>query len=353
MRQSTASPRTFSATDAASEQARSCEMFAGVMAPVRIAAGALACLLALAPSSVIAEDADALIKQGVELRRAGKDQEALEQFRRAYELAPSPRAVAQLGLAEQALGRWVDAEAHVDKALEAPQDPWIAKYHATLEASRVTIAGHLGSLEVRGPEGAEVRVDGQLEGTLPLSRALRLPAGSALLDVSSHGRPLLTRAVNIVPGQLARENLAAPHDGAPRVTVVDGAPRVTSVDGASPAPAASPGAGRRRAAWIATWLGAGLAAVGGGGLLVGEIEARHWRDNGCTSTSPDPGCSDSYHTGTRARAIGDISLIAAGAAGITATVLFLSGSPSRHEGEARVACLPDQTRLGAACTLRF
>src|SRR6266705_1743487 len=100
------------------------------MSLLRTAARALvlAPLLAvlIVPAPARADDADALIKQGVELRRAGNDQQALERFRRAYDLAPTPRALAQMGLAEQALARWVDGEAHLAKALIAPQDAWIS-----------------------------------------------------------------------------------------------------------------------------------------------------------------------------------------------------------------------------------
>src|SRR3982751_2270792 len=72
-----------------------------------------------------ADDAEPLIRRGIELRRAGRDAEALEQFRQANQLAPSPRAAAQIGLAEQALGRWLDADGHLRAALAAPSDPWI------------------------------------------------------------------------------------------------------------------------------------------------------------------------------------------------------------------------------------
>ncbi|HEX3697716.1 MAG TPA: tetratricopeptide repeat protein [Polyangia bacterium] len=51
-------------------------------------------------------EADAAISKGVVLRRQGKDEEALEFFQRANKLAPSPRAKAQIGPAEQAIGRW-------------------------------------------------------------------------------------------------------------------------------------------------------------------------------------------------------------------------------------------------------
>src|SRR6185312_3741828 len=57
-----------------------------------------------------ADDPDALIDQGLELREHGKDADALALFERAYSASPTPRAKAQIALAEQALGRWAAAE---------------------------------------------------------------------------------------------------------------------------------------------------------------------------------------------------------------------------------------------------
>jgi hypothetical protein len=50
------------------------------------------------------ETADAMITRGVELRRHGDDQAALPVLRAAYQREPTPRAAAQLGFVEQALG---------------------------------------------------------------------------------------------------------------------------------------------------------------------------------------------------------------------------------------------------------
>ena len=106
---------------------------------------------------------DELIKEGVEKRRAGEDAAALDLFRLAYELKHSPRAVGQMGLAEMALGRWLNAETHLQEALTAAQDPWIKKNSRALEASQVSVREHLGNLEVLGsPEGAEVIVEGEV-----------------------------------------------------------------------------------------------------------------------------------------------------------------------------------------------
>jgi hypothetical protein len=51
-----------------------------------------------------AEDPEALIRQGIELRRAGQDARAEGYFRRTYQLAATSRTAAQLGLCELAVG---------------------------------------------------------------------------------------------------------------------------------------------------------------------------------------------------------------------------------------------------------
>src|SRR5690242_8054123 len=51
-----------------------------------------------------AGEVDDLIKNGLELRRKGRDAEAYTLFQRAHELDSGARVLAQLGFAEQALG---------------------------------------------------------------------------------------------------------------------------------------------------------------------------------------------------------------------------------------------------------
>lgn len=58
------------------------------------------------------------IRKGVELRRKGRNQEALAEFQKAFfEVAHTPRAAAQLGLCEQSLGNWLRAHLHLSDAL--------------------------------------------------------------------------------------------------------------------------------------------------------------------------------------------------------------------------------------------
>lgn len=67
----------------------------------------------LCPGAVRAQSVDRLIEQGVSLREDGRDLEALELFQRAYRRSKSVRAPAQIALAHQALGRWIEAERHL------------------------------------------------------------------------------------------------------------------------------------------------------------------------------------------------------------------------------------------------
>src|SRR5437868_2010830 len=75
-------------------------------------------------SSARADAADEWVERGIELRRTRNDAEALEYFRRAYEIRPTPRTRVQMALAEQALGRWIEAEADLVEALRAQGDAW-------------------------------------------------------------------------------------------------------------------------------------------------------------------------------------------------------------------------------------
>ena len=76
--------------------------------PLARALATLVCLAAAAAPAAAAgpDDAEALIKQGNDLRRSGDDQGALPLLARAYQAQPGPRTAVQLGLVEEALGRW-------------------------------------------------------------------------------------------------------------------------------------------------------------------------------------------------------------------------------------------------------
>jgi hypothetical protein len=165
--------------------------------------------LLLATRVASADDADAAIKRGIELRRHGKDREALAEFEQAWNQAKLPRARAQMGLAEQALGLWLPAGTHIREALSFQSDGWVQSNRTVLEQALATIDRHLGRLEVWGePAGAEVRVDDKPIGTLPLQDPARFDAGDVTLEVRANGFVPTRRAVHLDPGQLTREHVA-------------------------------------------------------------------------------------------------------------------------------------------------
>jgi len=150
--------------------------------------------------------ADVLIEKGLGLRRDGKPEQALELFRQAHALAPSPRTFGQMGLVETSLERWVDGENHLAVSLANPDDRWVAKNRAFLDEALGLCRRHVGDLIVSGPAGTEIFVGGQSVGTLPAVPALRLTEGAVTVSASAPGSKPFEQTVTIRPG--ARSPLA-------------------------------------------------------------------------------------------------------------------------------------------------
>jgi tetratricopeptide (TPR) repeat protein len=224
-----------------------------------------------------APEAEHLIAQGLALREQGQDAAALEHFERAHELHPTPRSLAQRGLCELALGRWLDAETHLDAALSTSSDPWIKLHNRALAEALVNVRSRIGMLQVQGGEpDAEVRLEGKLVGRLPLTSPLHAVAGQAMLEVTLAGYYPSRRYVVIAGGALATETVelvplppptAAPAEPPPSVAA---APPLAATSATLTAPTAvltpdahSTSAARSPGPWL-FWTGVGATAVLGG-----------------------------------------------------------------------------------------
>jgi hypothetical protein len=173
--------------------------------PLLSLAGAAAC--AVWGSSAFADDDVAdLLDRGVELRREHRNEEALALFERAARLAPAPPTFAQMALAEQALGRWVDAARDFDAALSSGDDPWIAKNLDALVGAQAIVSRHVGWIAVQvDAAGAEVLLDGR---PIPQGPDLCVTSGGAVLEVHAAGRVPDIRHVEIEPAKHARLTIA-------------------------------------------------------------------------------------------------------------------------------------------------
>jgi tetratricopeptide (TPR) repeat protein len=159
---------------------------------------------ALAASATGANDAEAHIERGLVLRTQGRDAEALEEFEKAYALVPTPRAQAQRGLAQMAVGHYEKAEADLTAALDAQGDRWIAKNRPLLEKTLDVVRDKIGTLEVSGqPAGASVEVDGQVVAKLPCS--IRVHSGEIALRVTAPGHLGILRTATVQGRSVTKE----------------------------------------------------------------------------------------------------------------------------------------------------
>lgn len=294
--------------------------------------------------------ADALVAEGLELRRQGRDAEALERFTRAHEESGAPRALAQMGLAEQALGRWLDAERHLDEAI-ATDDAWIAERRPLLTEALVAIRARLASVDASASvQGAELYLNGAPAGTLPLTAPVRVVAGAIEIEVRAEGHRSLRRTVEARGGQLVREHF--------ELRAVEPEPSTEAPIVAPerlPAPAPAP---RSDALWIGGGVVAGVAALAlvsaAVALGVREGYAQTFASDRClpeTGTRIDE-CPASWSEGHAAENAAIGLFVAAGALAVAATVLFAMGSEGSHaESQASLTCAPSLG--GAVCGGRF
>jgi hypothetical protein len=256
------------------------------MAPARIAA--IACLaLTLAASAAGAQSSlDAEIARGVALRRDGRDEAALGVFRAAWASSHEPRALAQMAFAEQALGRWVDAESHLVEALAAARDPWVRGHLAILQSALGEIRQRVGRLDVVGsPAGAEVVIDGAVVGALPLPSMLHVATGSLTFTVRREGYIPVTRTVQVESRFPLRERVAlAPVAAAPAFVREPEAPTREPEPVAPRPPPRSPAL--RYAGYALVGTGVATLAVSGAFLGVNLVAAGE--AGSATPASADP-----------------------------------------------------------------
>jgi hypothetical protein len=279
----------------------------------------LATLLVAAGAATAAPDdkaaAEALVTRGVELRREGKNLEALEMLQKAHAIAPSPRTFGQLGLAEAAVEHWADSEEHLTGALASPEDPWVRKTHATLEQALNLAAGHVGQIAVTGPAGAAIIIAGKSVGSLPLAKAVRVNAGPALVSATAPGFYPFEMSVPVEAGKETQLKVALVASQPPPAP-----PPPATVQ------AAAPGTDlRAHSAWK-TWTGtslvAGGAAVAAFGIVWIAVDG-HATSGACSAGAP-PGCKPVYDTKTPG-----IVLTAAGAAAAVGGGILLYSAKTR------------------------
>jgi hypothetical protein len=316
------------------------------------------------------EQAEALVRQGVQLRGQDQTARALPLFEKAYQLARTPRTAGQLGLCELELGFYAQAELYLAEALATPNHPWIAKNRTTLKRQLDVARANVGELSLTiSPATAEVVVDKKPADKVGVGVPIHLRKGPVELEISAPGYEPVRQIVTIVAGKRTERSIALVPQPAPAAApVAEAAPPVTL---APSQPTAEPGESdpRRVAAWV----------TGGGALValtLGTIEAftavskrddfnNHTSVVGgmampdCTTVNLAPQCKPLKDAYDRALTLSIVGFVSAGALAAASSVLFVLSS-SGHVGNGeragvapRLACVPDLGVRGFGCSLRF
>lgn len=305
-----------------------------------------------------AEAVEACLRRGVEMRRAGRDDEALAEFVEAHRLAPGPRTAAQLGLARQAVGDWLEADRLLRESLSSSDDPWVARNRASLESVLAVTATHLGTLEVRANvPGAVLRLDGATVATLPAREPLRVLAGMVSLEVSAPGHVTVLRRFVVDPGASVRESVELrPEPPAPPPPPVVVAPPVPVV--VAPvvpvrrrtAPLSRPW--WRRWALAPTVAGGASLALAGVAVALREDTAVRYNSQRCPPPPPptsSAACAELANASTSWEVVAWTAGVA-GAALLAAGVTMFA-LPAGGRRSVALGCAP--TVRGVACALQF
>lgn len=298
-----------------------------------------------ADGALESESPEALIAEGIEHRRRREDTLARSAFERAWALGGAPRALAQLALAEQALGFWREAHEHLLEALEHVDDPWISAQKKTLALALKEISSHLGTVELSCTvDGAEVRIDGRLVGHTPLVMPLMLVAGKSVVEVRADGYFDMARQVQVDAGGISRVNFSltpitppapmlagAAEPALPSALRFDAsAARDTLTPRAAPPPAQAPPDGGESTRELLTYASAGLAALGAAigitGYVIREVNVRLYNDEArCSRDLGTPRsleCESEFAAWQRGEVMAIAGAATAGVFGLTAAYLW-------------------------------
>jgi hypothetical protein len=257
-----------------------------MMIPTPPAILAVALMLAQAAPPPLVTEASAkahagiLLREGTALFDRGDAAGALRKFEQAYQIFPSPKIWFDVGAAERALDRPVEALQAFQRFLdEVPQGP--AESRREAQEAVATLMSSLARVKIECPlPGVEVSMDGKPVGVTPLASSLWAAPGTHQLAARREGMAPDVQDVTVVAGSErtvtlgprpaeAPATVTAPVALAPPVAG-DGpatTPPVALAPSVAPAPslvvAPPPAAGERRLTqrwWFWTAVGAVVVA---------------------------------------------------------------------------------------------
>ncbi len=321
------------------------------------------------PDSAAASEASAgLVDQSIRLRRQGNDAEALSALEQAVELDPdSIRARVHLATCFQAVGDWLAADLQLSEALRHPDDPYVQRHREALEGAHRVIGDRIGILDIGGePAGADVLMNGQKVGQLPMAEPIRATVGEYTLQVRMNGHYPISRPVTIRSRTLTRESVRLTPVGAD-ATGMDGVSaehtsslgsRLTGVEVRPMTPIDADSGVPGWVTWGLVGLSGAAAATSVTGLLIQDANASRWNDdNQCLNVpgmSREELCQDERDAAKSANSVALVGGAAAVMFGAGALLIAIFADDELEAGPKRtwiLGCSP--TTQGANCNGSF
>jgi hypothetical protein len=267
------------------------------------------------------DKAKALLKQGSALFEQGDYSSALERFEGAYAAYPSPKLKFNIGQANRALGRPVEALLSFEEFLSGSTD---AAADAKEDAQRAVAELKAGLGRVRidcSSPSAEIFLDGRRVGTSPLTAPLWATPGRHQVTVRHASFPPAVEDVEVAAGTLkvllVQLRRAAPP---PRIVTAEpqpAAPQVVTLPVGEVRKTEAPGLALSQRSWIAIGVTGALFA---GATIAGLMaNSRHSElEDSCGRT--DVGCTEDQIDSVKVRArtsnvlwaLGGVAAVASG-----------------------------------------
>lgn len=316
-------------------------------------------LSARASAQPLSPEVEAQHQEGNRLREQHRDEEARVIFQRLWESTHEARALARMALAENAVGRRVEAESHLAQALGMGSDPWIQQNRVVLESTLQQIRAAMGiaTLTVAcDAPGAEVFINGSRAGTV--NTPLRASPGEVQFEVRAPGYVSASRSVSLRAGASARENVTLDRSGSAVAVAQPDTSGQPSPIGHPGSPEPSSGA-TRTLAWATGGGALVFLGVGALGYALGSSAADRWNSAACDPTAAIPSrgqrCAGDDSTAQTMGTLAVVGFVGGGVLAATSAVLFLvSGGGHREQAtRAFVGCGMGPGELGVACGGRF
>ena len=156
------------------------------------------------PSQESVRDAGKHFQRGVALFNEADYAGALAEFRRAYEIAPNPAVLYNIGQTQFQLRSYAAALGSFERYVaEAGTN---AEHRTEAQTAIETLRSRVGKIDVTAPDGSEVTIDDEVAGKTPLPPVLAA-VGKRKVVATKDGRSSPPRFVEVAAGETVKAEL--------------------------------------------------------------------------------------------------------------------------------------------------